>query len=382
MPANADPYTEIDLYTVWTPYYRSMWTIDQGFHVFTQVNWTGVQPFKHGFAGFGQMPTRRERVNPRYLAKGLLDPIMESIRMRDQRLIGQHALGMKAAWVKQGTTGDPQQVAKQGEGDMYQGDPNLLWWERPPEIPQWLFQHGSEIDDDIEQGSFTLTLGGFRQTGVSTVGQQAILSGAANKKFAGPIKQLENLYSLDAQGLLKLAVNLKRVGGKESIEVGEWKILESAVHSNFRCFVQFKQIDPIAALQEREQAQNEFTMGLLHKEGYWSVARKENATEIRRGLTEDAVYDMDRVKTLAQAVVLRDFGFRQLADTLESEALAVESENQQFGADGAPISPPSGGGGGGVNAPLPPGGLNQLNNGLTPQNFSPDRPSQQAISEL
>jgi len=378
---NGDPYEEIEAYEVWTAFYRSLWTVQNQTHIFTQVNWTNWQPFCHGFAGFGQMPTDPTRQDPRFMCKGLLDPIMESIRMRDQRLIGQHALAMKAAWVKQGTTGDPQAVARQAQADMYQGDANLLWWERPPEIPQWMFQHGSEVDDDIEQGSFTLALGGFRQTGVSTVGQQAILSGAANKKFAGPIKQLENLVTVSTQGLLTLVLNLSRVTNRTGLDIGEYSIKATKLHNNTNVKVEFKQIDPIAALQEREQAQNEYQMGLLDKAGYWSVARKEDATSIRKGLVRDRVEELPRVKTLADAAALREFGYRDLARKLEEEALGGGDEETIFGPNGQPISTPAsrggGGGGGGGGAPL-----NPLNQGLTPQNFNPDRPAQQALAEL
>lgn len=378
MMGERDPYEEIEAYEIWSAFYSSLWTVQQEEHVFTQTNWTNWQPFIHGFAGFGQMPSESTRQDPRYLCKGLLDPIMESIRMRDQRLIGQHALAMKAAWVKQGTTGDPQSVARQAQADMYQGDPNLLWWERPPDIPQWMFQHGSEVDDDIEQGSFTLALGGFRQTGVSTVGQQAILSGAANKKFAGPIKQLENLVTYAAQGLLTLTLNLSRVTARTGLSVGEYTLTAAKLHNNTNLKVQFRQIDPIAALQERAQALNEFQTGLLDKESYWSVARKENATEIRKGLTRDRVEEMPRVKTLAEAAALREYGFRRLADRMEEEALGGGGDETILGPNGQPISTPASRAGGGGGGP----GIQQLNKGLTPDSFNPDRPAQQALAQL
>jgi|TARA_R110002110_G_scaffold142808_1_gene331222 hypothetical protein len=381
MPPESDPYEEMDVLEIWTPSWRSMWTAEHGLLIFSQANWMGYQPIQHVFAGFGQMPTDPQLKDPIYLSKGILGPIKESLRMRDQRIIGEHMLAMKAAMVKQGTTGDPAQVAKQSEGDYYQGDPNMLWWERPPEIPQWYFQHGSEVDDDIEQGSFTLTLGGFRQTGVSTVGQQAILSGAANKKFAGPIKQLENLYTTQAQNLLRLAVNLKRVSTKDAIIVGEHKLRAAAIHHNFRLRVSFQQIDPIAALQERDQAMSEYGQGLLHKEGYWSVAHKENATEIRRGIVEDRVHENPRVQTLAEAAVLKDFGFRKLAERMESEALADEmSDRTVMGPNQAPL--PSAQqfqqqGGRPTGSPLGPPG--NINNGLQGASLTPSQEGAAAL---
>lgn len=373
IPSGMEPYDDIAVFTVWTAWWRSMWTAESSVLLFVQRNWPGFQPISHAFAGFGQMPSRRDRRDPKYLAKGILGPIMESIRLRDQRLVAQHALMMKAAWVHQGTTADPNDVARQSQGDYYQGTPDMLWWERPPELPPWFFQHGAEIDNDTDEGSYTPALGGYRQTGVSTVGQQQILSGAANKKFAGPIKQLEGLFTVAVENLYRLVINLPAYTRMSALEVGEHSLKAADLHGNTRVRIMFQQIDPVARAQEKQIAMNEYDKKLLDKEGYWSIAGKENTTRIRQGLYEDTVYDSPRVATLGEAAVLRQFGFRKLADKLEMEATAGEGDSTIYGPTGEPLKRVGPGPGKGQTP--------NINAGLTSDVFAPDRAPASSLVE-
>lgn len=382
LPKGADEYEEIELLVLWSAYWQSMWTMEQQIHIFTMRNWMGYQPWMHGFAGLGQMPSNREEFDIKFLAKGLLDPIKQGIRLRDQRLSGTHELVMKAAFVKEGTSGDAQDMARQlEESDLLHGQPDSLWWERAPDLPQWAFAEGTEINDDIEQGSFTLALGGFRQQGVSTVGQQLILSGAANKKFAGPIKVIETLFSHVGENMCHLAINVPKNTGRKSLKIAEWELTPTKLHHNTNIQIRFMQVDPVAAIQERNQAMVEFDKGLLDKEGYWSVAGKEDATSIRQRLYEDQVFASERVTALGQAAVLKQFGFRRLAKRMVDEATAGETEEGTiFGPGGKPISTAASRNGGGSFEPKLASRGQALTAGSTSGDaFAPQEPTAEGL---
>ena len=66
------------------------------------------------------------------------------------------------------------------------------------QLPGWMFESEQWLDKDMELGTYSRTLAGIRDQGVSTVGQQAILSTSAMRKFVAPSKQLEHLASRSA----------------------------------------------------------------------------------------------------------------------------------------------------------------------------------------
>src|SRR3989304_5715766 len=73
-----------------------------------------------------------------------------------------------------------------------------------PQLPAWLFRAGEELAQDIEAGSYARSMRGEHQTGSTTLGETAILSEAASKKFYAPQQQLEHLASITASRVLRL----------------------------------------------------------------------------------------------------------------------------------------------------------------------------------
>jgi hypothetical protein len=218
----------------------------------------------------------------------------------------------------------------------------------------------------------------MREQGVSTVGQQAILSTAAGRKFASPARQLEHLASRSASHVLQLIDILAL-----RLNVHGHKITPQDIEHNYSVRVSFELIDPVLQLQNRELGLREVQQGLKSKETYWSAdARLEDATGERRRLLEDLIRTDPEVQRLLAGEVMREAGLLQAIEAARAEEEAMAAAAQ--GGGGAP-----GGGGGPAMAPEEPpilgpdgmplnqtmgtGGLRPLREPLTPGTAKPSR---------
>jgi hypothetical protein len=173
--------------------------------LFVEKNTWGFVPFSHAFAGFGQQVTAIEEDDPSYLAVGILEPVMASLRAQAQAVAGRHNALLDATFNPLGTTMDAAELQEQlARGDIIEmGTRGDAWRMEIPQLPRWLFASEEWLDRDIEQGTFSRALAGVREQGVSTVGQQAILSTAAGRKFVAPSRQLEHLATKSASHILQ-----------------------------------------------------------------------------------------------------------------------------------------------------------------------------------
>ena len=155
-------------------------------------------------------PTNESNQNPSYMAQGLLDPIMDSIKIHAQGMSAKHRLLMDEAYKPRGTEGDATEYQNAlATGGILQGKRDDYWILEGQKIERWMFETGREIDSDIEDGSYTRSLAGRRQSGVDTVGQQSILDNAANRKFSVVSTQLEHTGSVVSSNIMQLVMVLK-----------------------------------------------------------------------------------------------------------------------------------------------------------------------------
>ena len=262
-----DQWQEIEVTECWSSSWHAVKVPEQGV-LYVERNTLGFVPFTQGFAGFGMNPVSSSKKGPAHMAQGMLDPVMDTIRLQAQARTAKHQILMDNAFAPLVTTQDPQEIAAQmAQGDVLQGDPNDFRVLPMQQVQQWMFEVDREYDADMEEGTFNRSLGGFRQPGVTTVGQQAILSGAARQKFNLPGLQLEYCASIIASRVLQLVDKVDRLKGAIG---GQGQILrKSWIKGNYNAKVVFEVIDPVLDLQRRQLGLQEVSMNLKDYETYW-----------------------------------------------------------------------------------------------------------------
>lgn len=288
--ADQDPYQVEECLEFWSDQWHAL-MLDgpsrAGELLYVERNTWEFQPYVHGYSGWGLDVADARDLNPRYLCKGILGPVLESIHIEQQQQTARHHILMKAAWLKRITRKDPVEAARELEGDILQETEGDWAWERMPQFSESFFRAGDEASRDITTGTYVADLAGLRQQGVSTVGQQTILSRAAHQKFTAANEQLNHFGSILGGRALRLVDVLSREYGVDGIAVEGHRLTPRDVEGDYYVHVSFELADPTAAMQEKQFAMQEYQAGLISKEDYWSVARKGDATGLRQRLAEE-----------------------------------------------------------------------------------------------
>jgi hypothetical protein len=308
-----------------------------------EPNTWGFVPFSHAFSGWGQEPSDRERINPALLAVGMIQHAMDDLRMDAQAIAGRHNALIDATFAKMGTTEEPSEVEEQMATSDTVNLPSesALWFLRAPNLPRWLETLENSIDKDLEEGTFTRSLGGIRDVGVSTVGQQAILNTAGHRKFVPINTQMQGLGTKSLEHILQwidvLDLNLTIEGHN---------IKRSMIGGDYSGKVTFQVVDPVLQLQERAQALREWQAGAMALETFWSISGREDAAGERQRLAQDQVYahptiNEEMVKIEAERLgLLKLLGGRtgRNGNTPGPGAGSVESgQSEVLGPDGRPL---------------------------------------------
>ena len=354
-----DPFAWVKTEEYWTDCWHAL--VADSELLFVEKNTWGFVPFSHAFAGFGQQVTAVDEDDPSYLAVGILEPVMPSLRAQAQAVAGRHNALLDATFNPVGTTMDAAELQEQlARGDIVEmGTRGDVWRMDIPQLPRWLFASEEWLDRDIEQGTFTRALAGIREQGVSTVGQQAILSTAAGRKFVSPSRQLEHLATTTASHILQW---IDVIG--MTLHVQGNSIAPSDIQHDYSCKVSFELIDPVLQMQSRELGMREVQQGLKSKETYWSAdARLEDATGERRRLLQDLIRTDPEVQRVLAAEVMKESGILDLVE--RQRASQEEAAAGPMGGGGPPGGMPGGMPGG------PPGGM-MGGNGQPPPVLGPD----------
>jgi hypothetical protein len=330
--------------------------------LFVEKNTWGFVPYAHAYAGFGQEPTNSDRIDPANLAVGILDSVMGDIRAQAQAVSGRHNALMDATFNPIGTRMGADELRDQlDQGDIVEmQDRSDVWRMDIPQLPRWMFQTEEWLSRDIEEGTFSRALAGVREQGVSTVGQQAILSTAAGRKFVGVARQLEHLASVASSQILQLIDLLDM-----DLTVRGKVIRPSYIESDYSIQVSFDLVDPVLQLQQRQLGLQEVGAGLKSMETYWSSdAKLEDASGERKRLLMDWVRKNPMVHQAMALEVAREEGIEALVE----RAIGVsQGGNGAAPGDGGPLLGPDG-------MPLDETmGTNALRQGLTPNTMSAPR---------
>ena len=296
-----------------------------------------AQHFVPAAHAFGQMGMERTDNNndPIFLAQGLLSPIMESIRIDAQRQSAHLELLFNTAYAAIRTTRDPQEVADEmAESDIIQGEEGDFGNMPVIDVKNWMLQVGAGLDADIESGTYPRTLGGQREAGVSTVGQQAILANLAAKKFTAPNAQLEHIGSQVFSNVLRLVDAHPRL--EMGIGARGRTLRRGDINSNYNVQVTFEVADPIIELQRRQQGLNELQAGARTLEDFLdNIARVPNVSQYLKDFLKQEIRNNPRVHAkLALAVAQEMEGFAEIVeeeDFLEPEGAAGNGSQPRRG---------------------------------------------------
>jgi len=330
--------------------------------LFTEKNTWGFVPYAHAYAGFGQEPTNSDRIDPANLAVGILDPVLSDIRAQAQAVSGRHNALMDASFNPIGTRMGADELRDQlDQGDIIEmSDRSDVWRMDIPQLPRWMFQTEEWLSRDIEEGTFSRALAGVREQGVSTVGQQAILSTAAGRKFVAVSRQLEHLASVASSQILQL-IDLLDL----NLTIRGKIIRPSYIESDYSVNISFDLVDPVLQLQQRQLGLQEVQAGLKSMETYWAAdARLEDASGERKRLLMDWVRKNPMIHQALAMEVAKEEGIESLVERALSMAQGGEEGG---GAGAAPILGPDG-------MPMDQTmGQDQLRQGLTPNTINPSQ---------
>ena len=335
------PYEKLELIEYWNMGYHIV-KVKGGQHLYTEKNTYRFVPFAHAYAGFGMEQTDYKENDPKYLAVGLLDPIKETLTLQAQSHSAKHTLLMRTAYALEGTTQDPEEVAQmRAEGKLMQGESSDYWIMDTQQVPASMFQEDRQFDTDIELGTFSSALGGRRQQGVSTVGQEAILNNNALRKFAGTSVQHEHLASITAGRILQLIDIVPRL--KDGIGSNGEHIRRSDIYHAYHAHVSFEINDPVIDLQRQQQGMAEVQGGIQSPEDYLQHDKRvEDVQEYMKNM------DKHRVRQTPEVWAIRGQATADAMGEGFGEAFASVQESQGLGPNAQNGAPPNG---------LPPNGL-------------------------
>lgn len=307
---------------------------DGGDLLMSEKNAWGYQPYAQAFSGFGVEKTNQEQANPQFLCAGLLDAILDDLKIEAQNETSKHHAVIESIWRRRGSRKDTAEANAQldREDSTLHGEPSDFWFDDYPDVGRWVFQSGAEVRTAVEWGTYNRSSAGTRQQGVSTVGQQAILSVAATRKFASVAQQQDQLATDMVQHMLMLA---DRLG--EDISIGGAVLKVKDIHHDYTIQANFDLLDPIIQLQQRELGLREAQMGIKSHETY------------REGDARMGNESLERDRLLKQIV-------RQHPAVIEAMALAVAEEDGLAELIAEFTAKQAGAQGGGGNTLLGPGG--------------------------
>ena len=313
-----DVWQEVEIVECWSDKWHSVKAADQGM-IYVERNTLGFVPFTQAFAGFGMSPVDMESSGPASLAQGMLEPIIDAIRLQAQARTAKHQILMDNAFAPLVTTQDPQEIAAQmAQGDVLQGDPNDFRVLPMQQVQQWMFQIDREYEEDMEEGTFNRALSGHREPGVTTVGQQAILSGSARQKFNLPSLQLEYCASIIASRILQLVNTVDRLEG--AIGAAGHVLKKAWIKNNYNAKVVFEVLDPVLDLQRRQLGLQEVSMNLKDYETYWEEdAHVTNVSERWKRLDRQAVRTNPQVAAKFAQLAAEEIGIDDMFDPTEGE---------------------------------------------------------------
>jgi hypothetical protein len=339
--ADKDRFKELEILELWTPDWHTLMIKEDGHLLFVERNTWGFVPYIHAVAGFSQEFTSSGMTLPEQLATGMLSFVLEGIQIQAQRESALQDWSLRQAYAPLLTSKDPGQLRAAiangiGGGTGWKKDD--VWWLEYPQRVSEMAELGRWVDNDIEGGTFRKDLGGQRQPGVVTVGQQQILSEAAMRDFSALAKQIDFVASGNGAQILRLADILGEdvtVAGK-TLHVGH-------LNKDFQVNITFELIDQIIQMQRTEQLMTAMEKGVVTGAYVREYGlRIEDEAGMKRALARERIENMEVTQLMNDAQTAKEMGKEKLAQLMEDQAKARldEIEAQLSGEDIGPAEVP------------------------------------------
>lgn len=318
----------------------------RGKQFFVEPNKWGVQPFNHIFGGTQISPANGEHNLRDWIEQSILFRVKETIIMEWQAIAAHHNSLMRTAFARYGSEMDSSEAAEQLEADILQGEADQWWIENTPQLGAQTFQHLETLKRSEEEDTYSKLAAGFRQAGVDTATGMIILSEATNRAFKANVTKMGDLYGHSAQIAMKLLYRQGKEFGKAPafdytvIGRGEHSFTIADLEENFNMKAKFEQVDAVVAQQEKQEAREELSLGLISRARYHKIARIEDATGLEDEIIDDLVTQDKEYKAELVIVALRNKEMTLLADRKEAElkALRAQGANPTVGPDEVPTS--------------------------------------------
>lgn len=313
----------------------------QGGQVFVaERNSYGFVYFQQAYSTFGWEQTDQEESDPKDLCGGILDNITDVLRAKDQSASAMHEQLMRKAYASRVTKIEGQnaqtaiQAAVRGE-DITGVAPDDLKILAYPDVESALFAEHDRLESYAIDGTYTPALLGVHQPGVTTVGQQTILSRAASRKFLAIAQNDEASATVWEENVLRLMDAYGHDVSMRGTTIGRKNIA-----GVYAVSVTFDNADFLVQQQERSDAREDYKAGLISDEttrsrlGYENESREQN-----RKIKQLARSDPRVVRKLVDAAI-EDMGVTE-------EDLAGEQAPPPGGpaALPSPVAPSQNGGG-------------------------------------
>lgn len=279
---------------------------------FIEKNPYGFPPFVQFYSGQGGEPTHMEELDPQYLSQGFLGPVIPLLQAQAQRMSAELNAIILAGFPQPGSENPKQAAEAVAQGGWLPGSKDDYWYMDPAQWPNYLHVIGAGHDKMISESVPAFTLVGQRQEGVSTVGQQVILTTAAEQVLKPIRTQMDQAASITASRTLRM---VDIIG--EDITVNGKTVGREQIKHDYNIRMDSKLTDPILKLQQVQSALEAFKLGLLSKEDVWRIMGEEDATGIRVRMLKDKLYENDRALAEAMGVLARQEGMVKVAEEFE-----------------------------------------------------------------
>jgi hypothetical protein len=262
--------------------------------------------------------------------------VQDDIRRQAQAISASHNILMNKAYTPMGTTGNAAELAEKlsQDGILDGMERDDVWHLQFPDVGADMFNYIQLLGRFIEQGIFSLTAAGFRETGVKTLGEQEILSRATNLKFVSPQEAMNDAFSIAGSNILRLVDYITRPAekgglGEQKVMVGGYELSSGDIGGRYSVDVAFEVVDPQLRLAEKQVALTEFQSGLRSKRSYMEVAGIANATEEFLRLGRDMLDKHPATVTAMMAEAARHAGMMKLAEGMQAESERLQEQSIQ-----------------------------------------------------
>ena len=238
---------------------------------------------------------------------------------------------------------DSAEIAEQHaqEDAIMEVDPEAIDFLKYPAWERGLLEIDKVVEGDITIGTFVQDVAGMRQQGVSTVGQQAILSMAAHGKFKPVLLQLNYMATVLGRNTLRLVDRMQ-----EDITANGHTLKVSQIRNDYNIIAEFEVVD--AALQQnaRELGLREVEAGIKSHQSYReNDLRVANESEEKKRLQKELVRRSPAYLRAIARAIAREDGMLDAIENFDTDEQTVDAVGEeQEAVDPRQISDMAGGG--------------------------------------